>query len=109
MLLLACSDPASSGKDAGPTADAALPPPPSCAAAGGDATVSTPVQIAGLADRWHEGWLASPAVADLDGDGTREIVVARHGRVLVWHLDGTIVWSRDVDGRCWSSPVVADL
>jgi hypothetical protein len=106
----ACSDSAGGGGDAGPTTDARQPPAPSCAPAqGGGTAVSEPVMIAGLEDRWHEGWLASPAVADLDGDGVTEIVVARHGRLLVWHLDGTIVWSRDVEGRCWASPVVADL
>lgn len=87
------------------------PPPPSCAAAsgGGSKTVSAPQLVASLKDEWHEAWLASPAVADLDGDGTPEIVVARHGRVIVWHADGSIVWKQDVDGRCWASPVVADL
>jgi hypothetical protein len=75
----------------------------------GSATVAPPVLKASLSDQWHEGWLASPAAADLDGDGTTEIVAARHGRVLVWHLDGSIVWKNDVDGRCWASPVVADL
>ena len=47
------------------------PPPPSCdpAPGGGSATVEEPELWLTLADRWHEGWLASPAVADLDGDG----------------------------------------
>lgn len=87
------------------------PPPPSCAAdpAGGSADVAIPELVAGLEDEWHEAWLASPAVADLDEDGTSEIIAARAGRVLVWRMDGGVVWSNDVDGRCWSSPVVADL
>jgi hypothetical protein len=99
--------------DLGPRVDAALPPPPpaSCAPSpgGGARVVSAPRQIAALSDRWHEGWLASPAVADLDGDGTREIVAARSGRLLAWHLDGAVVGSLDVPGRIWASPVVADV
>jgi hypothetical protein len=88
-----------------------MPPPPSCAPAadGGGSEVSEPELIASLGDQWHEAWLASPVVADLDGDGTPEILAARHGLVLGWHLDGNIVFRQEVDGRCWASPVVADL
>jgi hypothetical protein len=87
------------------------PPPPSCSAApsGGSKSVSAPKLIASLSDKYHEAWLASPAVADLDGDGKNEIIAARAGRINVWHVDGSLVWQKDVDGRCWASPVVADL
>jgi hypothetical protein len=87
------------------------PPPPVCTPAmgGGSATTATPEPVASLGDQWHEAWLGSPVIADLDGDGTNEIIGARHGRVVVWHADGAIVWKVDVEGRCWSSPVVADL
>lgn len=104
--------PSGPGSGAGPAGvgGGVQPPPPSCeAAAAGSADTAEPQLIASLGDQWHEGWLASPAVADLDGDGTMEIIAARHGRVLAWHLDGSIVFSQDVDGRCWASPVVADL
>lgn len=102
------------GVDAGvePPVDGGVEAPPlSCdaAAGGGSDAVAEPTLQTSLSDQWHEGWLASPAAADLDGDGTTELVAARHGRIVVWHLDGTVVWSRDVDGRCWASPVVADL
>jgi hypothetical protein len=88
-----------------------LPPPPSCAAAEpvGTQTTQAPVLVASLADSWNEAWSASPAVADLDGDGTPEIIGSRSGRVNVWHADGTLVWQADVEGRCWSSPAVADF
>src|SRR5690606_22350651 len=86
-------------------------PPPSCdaAAGGGSMTVSAPSLVYTLADRWQEAWLASPAVADLDEDGTIEIVVPRHELLLVWHADGTIAWRATLPGRIWASPVVADL
>ncbi|NUP07223.1 MAG: VCBS repeat-containing protein [Polyangiaceae bacterium] len=88
-----------------------MPPSPSCAAADppGTTDVAAPQLLVELSDEWHEGWLASPAAADLDGDGTIEIIGSRHGRVIAWHADGNIVWKNDVDGRCWASPVVADL
>jgi len=87
------------------------PPAPVCTRAmgGGSATTAPPELIASLGDQWHEAWLGSPAIVDLDGDGTSEIIGARHGRLNVWHADGAIVWQADVEGRCWSSPVVADL
>jgi hypothetical protein len=100
--------------DDGPAEDAGEavpPPPPACAPApgGGSATVAAPELSATLWDRWHEAWLASPAVADLDGDTTPEIVAARDELLLVWHLDNTVVWRGETGGRIWSSPVVADL
>jgi hypothetical protein len=113
--LIACSDDAGSGGGgaSGPSGvgSGVEPPPPSCNAApgGGTKDVATPELVFQLSDEWHESWLASPAVADIDEDGVPEIVVARHGRVIVWHADGAIVWKNDVDGRCWASPVVADL
>lgn len=99
---------------AGCDGGAQLPPlpPPTCHAApgGGSTTVMEPMLVARLSDRWNEGWLASPAVADLDGDGTSEIVLGRHGLLIAWHLDGTVVFRVDTGGdRIWSSPIVADL
>jgi hypothetical protein len=87
------------------------PPAPSCEAAPEGATteVATPELVAELGDQWHESWLASPVVADLDEDGTMEIISSRHGLVLGWHMDGTIVFSQEVEGRCWASPVVANI
>lgn len=78
---------------------------------GGSATVAEPQLLARLGDRWHESWLGSPAVADLDGDGENEILAARHGLMLGWHLDGTVVFRAEIQnsGRIWASPVVADL
>ena len=89
-------------------------PAPSCAPAtgGGATTVAAPTLVATLADRWHEGWLASPAVVDLDGDGTIEIVAPRDELLLVWHVSGaggTVAWQAETGGRIWASPVVADL
>lgn len=88
-----------------------LPPAPSCTATDkGTATVQKPTLLVTLADRWHEAWLASPAVADLDGDGSNEIIVPRDERLVVWKPDGTVKWSFDTEvGRIWASPVVADF
>ncbi len=76
---------------------------------GGTEAVAEPVLVQTLSDRWHEAWLGSPAVADLDDDGTKEIIVPRDELLQIWHLDGTLVSSAPMGGRIWSSPVVADL
>ncbi len=71
---------------------------------------SAPQLIATLHDEWHEAWLASPAVVDIDADGTKEIIVPRGNLVLGWHLDNTVVFREEVEGgRIWASPIVADL
>jgi hypothetical protein len=97
--------------DVGPV-DAYVPPPPPASCDEGTtptATTALPTLAAMLSDRWHEAWLASPAVADLDGDGENEIIAPRDELVLGWHLDGTIVFRAETGGRVWASPVVADI
>src|SRR5690606_34723838 len=80
-----------------------------CESEGGDADVSAPELLVTLFDRWHEAWLGSPAVADLDADGVPEILVPRHDRLLAWHADGSLLFEAPTEGRIWASPVVADL
>lgn len=103
------------GDDDGDSAEPLPLPSPSCAiaAGGGTTAVAAPRLVNTLADRWHEGWLASPAIADLDNDGEVELVVPRDELLLIWHVDGagagTVVWRAELGGRIWSSPVVVDL
>ncbi|MEW5986954.1 MAG: VCBS repeat-containing protein [Chloroflexota bacterium] len=76
--------------------------------------VQSPVlkwQRGGCYSSWCEtGWYASPAVADLDSDGTAEVIWAAYS---VWALNGengTVQWSVDPPGgRAWPGVVVADL
>ncbi len=92
--------------------DASVPPPaPTCAAAagGGNSTIPMPTFRVGLRDSYHEGWLGSPAVADLDADGMPEIIAARSGRLVVWHANGDVVFTVETEDRIWASPVVADI
>ena len=96
--------------NAGPSGNVNTPAP-ACTAApsGGGTSVSTPSLIATFSDRWHEAWLASPVVADLNGDGSMEVLSARSGLMLGWRMDGSIAFRAEVEGRIWASPVVADL
>src|SRR5215510_6351431 len=89
-------------------------PPPSCMkASAGSAMVAAPQLAYTLSDQFQEAFLGSPAVADLDGDGTNEVIVPRDGRLVVWHVQSgggsSVVWTATLPGRIWSSPVVADL
>lgn len=113
LLVAGCGsdgEQSSSGTGSGRSADVeGSLPPASCEGSGGSDEVQEPELAFTLVDRWHEAWLASPAVADLDDDGENEIVVARHGMLLVWRATGELFWGSEVPGRIWASPVVADL
>lgn len=82
--------------------------------------VQAPVLRMTLPASWDENWLASPAVADINGDGNNEIIAARHSVLYVWNSDGDLLWraawahtaSDPVDHgstRMWASPVVGDM
>jgi hypothetical protein len=118
VVVYACSDNAKGNSDGGSAGDSDADSDadsdldsPTCEVAelGGSETVAEPELVATLFDSWHESWLGSPAVVDLDGDGTKEILAPRSGLMLGWHLDGEIVFSAETEGRIWASPVVADL
>lgn len=119
-LVGACGSDAVDAAADGGTRDARSPDPAgdagtapaaaTCAAAGGSADVAKPVLRAFGADGSGESWLASPGVADLDGDGKPEIVTARGSRVHVLGPDGASRASFDTgEDRIWASPVVGNF
>lgn len=82
--------------------------------------VAMPILGMNLPGSWDENWFASPAVYDLDGDGSKEIIAGRHSVLYVWEADGTLKWSAPVgenatptiehgSSRQYASPVVGDL
>ncbi len=88
--------------------------------AGIPAAQSLPVLKTTLPASWDESWFGSPAVYDLDGDGAREIIAARHSVLYVWKASGDIAWraavglpgdTAEVHGsaRQYAGPVVGDF
>jgi hypothetical protein len=104
-ILAACG-----GDDGGSLGDHGIDPPtPVCEGGGGSATAEAPVLARALDAQGQEGWLGSPIVLDLDGDGSVEVAAARGESVVVWDQGGGVRWRRATDGRVWASPVAVDL
>jgi hypothetical protein len=68
-------------------------------------------QNAGCYSSWCEtGWYASPAVVDLDGDGSVEVIGATYSVFILDGESGALVRRIDPEGgRAWPSVVVGDL
>jgi hypothetical protein len=68
-------------------------------------------QQGGCYSSWCEtGWYASPAVADLNNDGSAEVIGAAYSIFIVEGATGSLVRRFDPSGgREWPSVVVADL
>ncbi len=55
------------------------------------------------------GWYSSPAVADLDGDGTAEVVWGSYDVVALNGSNGSLKWRAASGQRVWPGVAVADL
>ena len=55
------------------------------------------------------GWYASPAVADLDGDGQAEVIGGSYDVVSLNGATGSLEWRGPGSNRVWPGVVVADL
>lgn len=57
-----------------------------------------------------DGFFASPAVGDINGDGIVDIVAPSYDHtVYVWSKTGTLLWRRYLEDTLWSSPTIADI
>jgi hypothetical protein len=69
-------------------------------------------QQGGCYNSWCEtGWYSSPAVADLDGNGTFEVIGGQYSFTILNGVDGSLVRRVESPGgsRLWPGIVVADL
>ena len=78
-------------------------------------SIATPVlkwQYAGCNTPPHwcdTGWYASPAVADLDGDGKIEVIWGHYDLFAINGEDGSIQWTAQGNARIWPGIALADL
>ncbi len=57
-----------------------------------------------------DGFFASPTIADINGDGVKDIIAPNYDHsVYAWSKTGTLLWRRFLEDTLWSSPVVADI
>lgn len=106
------------GGDPGPDIvfpDGSVASTPVCQTEGGSAKVAAPVRVRTLTGdkSWAEtGWFSSPGLADLDGDGRKEIVAPFYS-LFVFDSAGTTLATIKEDaytkGRIYAPAVVADL
>lgn len=85
-----------------------------CAFSSVEGAVQKPMlkwQQGGCYSSWCEtGWYASPAVADLDGDGSVEVIAGSNSIFILDGSDGSLVKQIDPDaGRIWPGVVIADI
>jgi hypothetical protein len=77
------------------------------------AAVSAPVlkwQRGGCFTSWCQtGWYSSPAVADLDGDGTPEVIWGSYDVVVLNGATGALKWRAPNASRVWPGIAIADL
>src|SRR3990172_4099956 len=78
------------------------------------AAISPPIlkwQRGGCYSSWCEtGWYSSPAVVDLEGDGSPEVIAATYSLVILDAATGALEQRIDPPGgRQWPSLIVADL
>jgi hypothetical protein len=57
-----------------------------------------------------DGFFATPAIADINGDGIKDIIAPSYDHtVYAWSKTGGLLWRRYLEDTLWSSPVVADI
>ncbi|MGH7297269.1 MAG: FG-GAP repeat domain-containing protein, partial [Polyangiaceae bacterium] len=88
--------------------DGSVAPTAACRATGGTAPVQKPQFVRNIA-AGETGWFSSPAVADLDGDGTKEIVAPLYSTFVFDATGKTIAKGTATQGRVYAPGVVADL
>lgn len=68
--------------------------------------------LSGWPKQLSQAITSSPSISDLDGDGTKEILIGcDDGRVYVWNFDGTPVngWPQSTEADILGTPVTGEL
>src|SRR5262249_48284191 len=89
-------------------ADGSVAPTPSCMSAGGSTAVRAPTFVRNI-NVGETGWYSSPAVADLDGDGTKEIIAPFYSTFVYSAQGQSLGRGTSTMGRVYAPGVVADI
>jgi len=88
--------------------DGSVAPTAACKSEGGTGTVAMPTFVRNIA-AGETGWFSSPAVVDLDGDGTKEIVAPLYSTFVFDPKGKQLAKGTATKGRVYAPGVVADL
>lgn len=91
-----------------------------CMALNHSEPVAQPILKQTLEGDSSQNWFGSPAVVDINHDGSKEIIAVRDSLLYVWKSDGTLLWKTawgynasnsplSRAGRIYASPAIADL
>ncbi len=110
----ACGGGGGNGNDGGSGGDSSVAPDgvveqtPQCQAGGGSAPVAQPTFVRNI-KTGETGWFSSPAVIDLDKNGTKEIVAPFYSTFVFDSSGKQIGKGTATGGRVYAPGVVADL
>jgi len=99
---------ATGGRQSTTVPDGSVAPTAECQARGGGAAVQRPEFLRNIRTG-ETGWFSSPAVVDLDGDGSPEIVAPCYSTFVYSATGERLGVGTDSDGRVYAPGVVADL
>lgn len=58
---------------------------------------------------WGGPLLASPALADIDGDGLADVIMGSAQQMAAWNWKGEVLWNQTLDNLIITSPVAGDF
>ena len=88
--------------------DGSVVPTTACKAAGGGAAVAAPTFVRNIAPG-ETGWFGSPAIVDLDGNGSKEIVLTLYSTFVYDAAGKQLAKGTATQGRIYAPGVVADI
>jgi hypothetical protein len=108
-LFSACSDGGGSGpRDGSVAGDGGVHPTPQCQPQGGTTPVAQPTFVRNI-HTGETGWFSSPAVIDLDKNGTKEIVAPFYSTFVYDAQGNQLAKGTATGGRVYAPGVVTDL
>lgn len=72
--------------------------------------IGPPLHCPAGVDCRPDGFFATPAIGDVNGDGRKDIVAPNYDHsVYAWSVGGTLLWRTYTEDTMWSSPAIVDI